>query len=457
MKTSPGFMRSNTINLYPLLFLGFFVLSCAPRINYYPQLNQSLLNQDYDAALHLVKESKASFAERNAVLYYLDEGILAHFASRYEESNQSLSKAESIMDELYTKSLSREAAAFIISDNTVPYKGEDFEAALVNLFMALNYVGLGHWEDALVEARKVDNKLNVFNAQHEEDERNVYREDAFIRFLMGVLYEGDREMNDAFISYRKAEDIYRNDYFPNYGVSAPGFLIENLLASAQAMGFEEEISEVRQKYPGVALRSPTQKMEMSEVYFIHYNGLAPEKVEEYYPVPMPDGYIAKIAYPKFEKKGYRISGSKISLQGLGSGRSYVAPTLLMEDIASIAVMNLDNRINRIKVKAIARATTKYLLAKEAENAAEREGGGLLGLIVKATAQAAAWATEQADIRHWRLLPAEVRVGRMLVPAGEYNGEIGFMDAGGTILSSTHIPSFAVTKGQKKFLMFRTIH
>lgn len=445
------------IILWPFFLMGLFILSCAPNIKYYSQVNRYLLNQDYDSAWHLVKESKNSVNRRNAVLYYLDEGIVAHFASRYEESNQSLSRAESVMDKLYTKSFSKEAAAFLISDNTVPFRGEDFESALVNLFMALNYVGLGRWEDALVEARKVDSKLNVFNAQYEKTKRNVYREDAFIRFLMGVLYEAEGEINDAFISYRKAEEIYKDDYSPNYGVSPPNFLIENLLTSAQAMGFHKERSDIRQKYPDVALVSPATKKEMAETYFIHYNGLGPEKVEEHFYVPMPDRYIARIAYPRFEKKSYRIARGEIYLRNLASGCSYSFPTALMEDITSIAVMNLKNRINRVKAKAIARATTKYLVAKEAEQAAKREGGELLGLIVQATAQAASWATEQADVRHWRLLPAEIRVGRVIIPPGEYEGEIEFVDAGGAVVSSRRIPRFTVTKKQKKFFMFRTLN
>ncbi len=456
MGTSPRGSQK-TIYLCPFLFLGLLVLSCAPTIKYYPQLNQYLIHQDYDSASRLVKENKGVFGTRNAVLYYLDEGLVAHFASRYEQSNQSLSKAESIIDELYTKSISKEAASFLISDNTIPYRGEDFESALVNLFMALNYVGLGRWEDALVEARKVDNKLNVFNAQYAEDKRNVYKEDAFIRFLMGVLYEAEGEINDAFISYRKAEEIYRTDYAPNYGVTAPGFLIENLSTAGQTMEFDEEVGDIQRKYPGVAHKSLDEKEDMAEVYFIHYNGLGPEKVERSFPVPMPDQYVAKIAYPKFERRSYRISGSEISLRGVSSGSSHRFGTELMEDIASMAVMNLDNRIGRVKAKAIARATTKYLAAKGAEMVAEHEGGDLLGLIVKAAAQAASWATEQADVRHWRLLPAGIRVGRVIVPSGEYEAIIKFVDVNGSVVRSRQIAPFAVKKGEKKFFMFRTLN
>ena len=456
MDTSAETAKKRFTLICLLLPLGLLVFSCAPKVKHYTQLNQWLLNEDYDSALGLMRQSRSAYAKQDAALYYLEQGIIAHFGCYYEESNQSLSRAESIMEELYTRSLSKGAASFLINDNTVPYRGEDFENALVNLFMALNYVGLGLWEDALVEARKVDSKLGVINSRYEEDKRNVYREDGFIRFLMGVLYEAELESNDAFISYRKAEEIYRTEYRVNYGVSPPPFLIEKLLSSARAMDFHEEAAEIQEKYPDVASMNPVEKAEMAEIYFLHYNGLGPEKVAKRWFIPMPDGYVLKIAYPSFERRRYRISRGEITLRSLGSGCSYRFATVLMEDIGSIAVMNLENRLNRIKAKAVGRATAKYLATKGASKVAEDKGGEMLGLLVQIAGNVAAAATEQADIRHWRLLPAEIRVGRVVVPPGEYEGEIEFVDTTGAVVFSRGIERLTVAGGQKRFFTHRTL-
>lgn len=449
--------KGSVKNIIIALLSGFLLFSCAPSLKYYAKVDKCLLNQEFDSAWHLARENTKTFDKLNAVIYYLNEGILAHFARRYSESNQSLAKAESIMDELYTKSISKHIASFIINDNTIPYRGEDFESALVNLFMAMNYVGLGSLEDALVEARKIDNKLNMFNAQYEDDKKNVYREDAFIRFLMGVLYEAEGEINDAYISCWKAENIYKNDYIRNYGVSPPVFLIENLLTLSRELDFHEEFRKIQNEYNDVLFINPIEKKSLAEIFFIHYNGLGPVKVEAFFPVPMPDNYVAKIAYPEFNKRRYRISKSRIYLENLSTSRSYIFETELMEDIASIAVMNLKNRINRIKAKAIARATAKYLAARQAYKAAKRQGGELLGLLVQAASQAASWASEQADVRHWRLLPAEIRVGRILIPPGEYKGRIDFVDSNRAVVISKQVQNFTVKKREKKFFMFRTVN
>src|SRR5207245_9403545 len=122
-----------------------------------------------------------------------------YLAGRYAESNAQLARAEDRIDALYTVSLHLEAGAFLTNDTTLPYEGEDFEKVMINVIAALNYVSLDRLDDALVEVRKVDQKLNVFNDRNEK--KNVYKEDAFARYLSGILYEARGELNDALVAY----------------------------------------------------------------------------------------------------------------------------------------------------------------------------------------------------------------------------------------------------------------
>lgn len=433
-----------------------FLCGCGPKMDHYQQLDQYVYNQQYDAALQLMEDSREGYQERNEALYHMEEGLLAHFAGHHRKSIESLLKAESILDELYTRSISKQAASFLFNDNTIPYRGEDFEDAMVNLYLALSYAALGATEDALVEARQVDNELNLINSRYDEDQKNVYREDAFIRFLMGVLYESAKEMNDAFISYRKSEEIYRNDYAAHYGVDPPRFLIENLLTSASAMGFADELARIRERYPDVEFPQPGEKRNLAEIFVIHYNGIGPSKLERQWIVPMPDGYIANVAYPVYEKRPYRISVGIVRLNPVEGDRWMEGPTELMEDIGIIAIQNLENRMNRIKVKAIARATSKYMATKAASKAANDEAGNLAGLLVQVAGNIAAAVTERADVRHWRMLPDEIRVARMLAPPGLYDGHIEFVDDTGEVIWSKNLAPFAVGSGEIKFIFQRTM-
>ncbi len=100
-------------HLLLLLLFGAMLFSCAAKVKHYPVINQCLSNQNYEQALKIIKDNKGAYPKRNAALYYMEEGILAHFALRYKESNKSLSRAEQIMDELYTRSISKQTASFL--------------------------------------------------------------------------------------------------------------------------------------------------------------------------------------------------------------------------------------------------------------------------------------------------------------------------------------------------------
>lgn len=432
------------------------VVGCAPMLGFYPKMNQDIQNGQYDAALDLIEKNRSGYSERNAVLYYLDLGMVAHYGGYYEQSNQALARAEALMQELYTRSISREVSTYLINDNTTAYRGEDFESAMVNLFMALNYAGLQQWDDALVEARKVDVKLNMFNAQYGANEKNAYAEDAFIRFLMGVLYEADNEVNDAFISYEKAESIYRGGYSRLYGLAAPELLLKKYLVTAAHLQFNDEIQSLLQIYPRLAMPALTQPSTVSEVYLIHYNGLGAEKVPKFFLVPMPDKYILKLAYPAFQNQPCRVAASKAILQEVNGERSFELSTVTVEDISAIARTNLDNRIMRIKLKAIARVTAKYIAAKEAEKKVRKEHGDNWATFTRIFSQAAMIATEQADTRHWRTLPSQIRMGRAKLPPGTYRGSVLLLDGGGGTLQTIPLNEFSVEPGEKRILTVRSL-
>lgn len=453
-------LSGNAAGLLLALIGALLIGGCAMATGHYAQIDQYLLQDNYNDALTVMNKNQDTYDERNAALYNMEVGVLAHYANRYEESNRNLGKAEIIVDELYTRSVSKQAASFIINDNTIPYRGEDFEDAMLNLFMAMNYCGLRQWEDALVEARKVDNKLNIINNRYEDDQKNVYKEDAFIRFLMGVLYETEGEINDAYISYRKAAEIYRSDYQPHYNVTAPDFLIENLYFAARALDFKQEVEEIARQYPQIVSAISADKDRMAEVYFIHYNGKGSEKIEESWVAPMPDGYVLKVAYPKYQRRHYSVAYGEVLLQDQNAGNRYSGRTELMENIDSIARMSLKNRLGRIKAKAIARATAKYLAtAAGAKAVADNNStyGAALSILVKTAGNIASAMSEQADTRHWRLLPAQIRVGRILLPPGMYSGQIEFVDENGNTLYSRDIRTFKIKAGQKHFVSYRTLN
>jgi uncharacterized protein len=430
---------------------ALLLAACSPHRALYPKL-EALSSQGKDLeAVQLIEKNKAEYGDRNAVLYNLDRGVFYHYAGRYAESNAAFGAAERRMDELYTESVTGNVAAFALNDNTLPYRGEDFEQVIVNIYRALNYIQLGQTDEALVEARKVNLKLQQINDHYPDNEKNVYKEDAFARLLAGALYEasGTRsDLNDAFISDRLAANAYANDFAKDYGVPAPDLLGSNLLTTATFMG-GQELQDARSRFPGVDPIPLQTLQQQGQLYFIHFAGRGPVKVEDDIRARMPDGNLIKVAFPRYKAVPYRINGSRVLVDGQPGTTLQVA-----QPIGAIAVENLKNRKGRIAAKAIARATVKYLANRALQERARRnsEGAGLLAFVA---GNVFAEVSEQADLRSWQSLPDRVLIGRVLLPPGKHHLQVEYT-SNGALAGSKDLGDVDVAAGQTRFILLHTV-
>jgi len=449
-------MLSSPLRALPRLLLwvalAALLAACSPHRALYPRLEQLSRQGKYLEAAQVVEKNKAEYGDRNSVLYNLDRGVFYHYAGRYKESNEAFAAAEHRMDELYTESISGNVAAFALNDNTLPYRGEDFEQVIVNIYRALNYIELGQTDEALVEARKVNLKLEQINDKYPAGAKNVYKEDAFARLLAGVLYEmgGTRDdFNDAYISDRLAADAYANDFSKNYGVQAPEALARNLLTTATFMG-SDELQAAQQRFPG-ASPIPLQTLRQEgQLYFVHFAGRGPTKVEDAIRALMPDGNHIKIAFPRYKPSYYVINGSRVLVDGQPGTTLQTA-----QPIGAIAVENLQNRKGRIAVKAIARATVKYLANKALQERARKESQGA-GLLAFVAGNVFAEVSEQADLRSWQTLPDKVLIGRVLVPPGKHHVQVQFTTGGASVVATRDLGEVTVDAGQTRFFILHTL-
>ncbi|MFZ5875877.1 MAG: COG3014 family protein [Nitrospirota bacterium] len=437
-------------SLPALGLLAGLLAGCAPAAQHYVGVEARIAQARFADADHLIEEQAPHYGRRNQVLYALDRGMTLHYAGRYEESNTFLEQAERLIEDLFTKSVTAETSAMLSNDYTLPYQGEDFETVMINVVAALNYALLSQWDDALVEARKVDHKLNVINDRYAK--KNVYREDAFARYLSGILYEGRGELNDAFIAYRKAYDTYRV-YQQNYGTPLPPTLPGDLLRVTEALGLTEEHAQYRAAFPEATWTKQKDLRSQAEVIVVSFDGLAPIKVNEFVDAPIPDGsggvYILRIAFPKFVPRPTGLLGADVRVTneagGVGEQR-----TFLVEDITAIAEKDLADRIGRISAKAIARATAKYAAARAAEHGAKQSQGEGTGAIVGLLGNIYSLATEQADTRSWRTLPGAIRMARVWVPPGRYTITIS---SDGAASASREV---TLEAGRKTFIAQRVV-
>lgn len=437
-----------------LLIILLFLSSCAPTASYYGQLANAVSQQRYLDADTMVDQHKTPYGERNAVLYHMDRAMTQHLLGQYAESNRHLNQARALIDDLYTRSVTLEAGSMLTNDQLLPYEGEDFEKVMIPLLSALNYALQRQWDDALVEARQVDHMLTLLNDRYEK--KNIYREDAFARYLSGILYESRGELNDAFIAYRTAFETYQNDYQSNYGTPMPFDLPESLLRLSDALHLTEELEAYRNQFSGRSYEPYTQRSLKGEVVLISWNGWSPEKEDLFLDAPIPDGsggtYLLRVAFPKFVSRPSRIDHTEVRFRQ--EGWEQRLPAVIVEDITSIARKNLEDRVGRISAKAIARATTKYLASKQARKKALKEGGESAEALVGFLSNIYTVATEQTDKRSWRTLPGLVVMARTALPPGSYDLEVVAVDAAGGIVGRCDLPGVIVEAGKSTFLSCR---
>ncbi len=433
------------------LVASFFMVSCAT-VDVQPRVNSLVVAQKLDRAIETLDDNPRLYGKNNELLYWLDRGMVYHFAGRYRESIHAFALAQQKFDELYTKSISKMASAWALNEYAAPYRGEDFEYVLVNIFQALNYTLSGDPHEALVEARDVDSKLGVINGLY--GGKNVYQEDAFARLLMGILYEvngSSSDLNDAFISYARAFDAYTKDP-ERYGAEAPQVLKENLLALSKFMG-AEEFARYRDQLPDTALITLQEKKEKAEVYFVQYVGFSPIKISYSVPIPFDPRHITQISFPKYIPRFTEIESSDF-IAAKSEQLSFTQPTELGHNIETVAMHVLENRKGQILAKAIVRPALKYAAERVIENEIQQEygSGAAVGFNILSTLYNL--STERADLRSWQTLPAQIRISRLLLDPGEYEFFTQTYTEGHQALNKVSLGKWPLSAGEKKFLILR---
>jgi hypothetical protein len=435
----------------PGLFLAVLLAAssgCSSSANRYLLIDQSLQAGDFSRAALIVEQREQDYGGKSRVLYDMDRGLTLHLAGRYSESSQALERAEAEVDRLYTKSLRTESAAFLTNDTVLFYEGEPYEHVLINVVKALNYAAQGQLQEALVEARRIDHRLNVLSDQARST--GSYRNDGFARYLSGILYEAAGDLNNAFIAYRNAYEAYESGRGWSR-VAPPSALRPDLLRTAEALHLTAELEHYRRLFPDVAWEPSTRDPPLAQVVMISYNGRAPRKEDRYLDVPISldalqlvllnraispsgqrnraadsvlyglNGRVVRVALPQLIAQKTRVPFETMTLTDLAGNRLQVRSESV-QDVTALAEKSLSERLPAITTKAVARAATKFAMAEAATRGAQGAAGKdapWVGLLVGLITHGFAVASEEADKRSWQTLPDEIHMARVWVPAGTY--------------------------------------
>ena len=471
--------------LFLTLILLLFMSGCSNFGSHYRGVENSLRSGHPEEADQIVKKSEEDYGQRSRLLYLMDRGMTLHLAENYIESNRQLENAYELIEDFYTTRIRDEASAILVNEGRLPFQGAPYEQVMVHVIKALNYARLDDFEGALVEARRIDHRLNLIGDKAENDE---YHEDPFARYLTGVLYEAFGDMNNAYIAYRKAEQAYQLAESWSH-VPLPQQLKNDLLRITQNLSLTEELNTYRKTYPE-AEEPRTNFSKMAQVVVVSLNGPGPSKIDVLLDFPIsldalqlialtkhgfvgrstrrtrgPDavlyglqGDIVRVALPRLQPKHSLVSHSTLTIEN--GAASYQIETQRMYDVTATAMKNLDDRYGTIVARAVARAAMKMAAAigigYGARAAVNKRSQAWVGFAAAAIAKIFAISTEEADIRIWRTLPGEFQIGRIWVQPGTYTLHVDSYGQLGKKLSPTTTQRISLVAGQTYFVTQRVV-
>lgn len=400
---------------------------------------------DYLKAIPIVEEwVECRTGTGDELMWLLEEGTIKFAAGDYSGSLLALEKAENIVKEfdesadLRVRDGGSEVGAAFTNPNALPYKGFCYDRILLNIYKALNYLGLGDKEGALVELRRVYEQQKKIEKRFEED---IAKADEDIKTKneenkTGVTFESllsSQEINESYQKLaEKSNKLYGNlvNPFATY-LSAIGYLFENnyseayvdfknlykmdaanpliqrdLVTCAKYLGQEipDELSEIiPYDYP----------LNENIVFVIFENGLSPalKEVKAQIILPPPIGYTG-IAYPDLEYFPDEIENIQITDS---EGHDYYTTTIAeMDSIVSQEYRSLlPVIITRIAVSTL----TKEVASYAAQRAVEASGAGSLaewGTLIATSFYKYSFNT--ADTRCWQTLPKEYQIAHLPRPS-----------------------------------------
>jgi hypothetical protein len=405
-------------------------------------IKSEVKSSNYKNAVNLFNKTGLHKQKKNSLLYNLEAGLLYHLAGEYKTSNNYLENAEWVSDELYTKSISQEAATLLTSNKILPYRGEYYEYLFTNYYKLLNYLYLGNLEDALVEVRRINHKLSLFK-----------KDDAFMHYLTAILYQHNRQYSDAFIEYKKAYNAYKKYYPKNYDIKFPKQLSKDIAVFCKESKFPR-----CNEFPDNIRNGYTSPSNYGSVVFIVETGFVPHKYEERVEATLPqkykkenpdkfkDVYYLTVALPQYGPDTDNVSDISLNLNG------NISRMDIVEDLGKMARKTLQEDKPKIIAKAIARAVAKYIAYNKAKAKGE-ESSSTLGRVLGTTVNIFGAATEGADTRSWLTLPNKIFFSKQYLKPGNYSFKLNINNSTND-KKQTVEDNITIKSGEVKFVVLR---
>jgi uncharacterized protein len=403
-----------------------------------------------DSALRAVGNRKSPLSPDDRLLRLLYQGTAARYAGRSREAGVLFDQAFAESEDRFTKSISRTAAAMVTNDYALPYTAGRNERLLLHYNALLAWSADGNAEAATVEARRLVSLLaRVGDA--DADERPMR---ALMHAVAAAAFEQSRDWNDASVARRNAIHlgavldtagrpasdslgdvvvvIERGDVAHKVavGLTIPIFSGDDAQRNNGSFAAQRMMADFGALRNGGIWWDDSPNWRFTDSRYGPYRGARAS-------------YLLDMSWPVLRRGRMPGYGTvQVSADGLQAGAA-------VSGVSFSDAMAADYRRDRgaIMSRTVSRAVAKYLTARAVEAAAEAavskddddkkkkkdkrkqdDARRAAGMMARLFTNAATTALERADTRAWALLPGEVSLLRLRLPAGTHDV---IVDAAGT--------------------------
>ncbi|QDU65775.1 COG3014 family protein [Engelhardtia mirabilis] len=412
--------RPSAISRLGALALASVLASCAS----YPDRYQGALD---DLRGGRFSEAASAFEDKaGGFLGAAEAGTIRFAAGDWETAERDLLRAAELADGFDAEApitaggVTEDLGSLLVNESVRTYEGEGFERVQVHGMLALTFLAQGKLEDALVEARRANQRLEREEKLYETD----YEAGGLGHFVSALCYELRGELGDTLIDYQRMDEK---------GL-APSLVGPELGRVAAVLRREDVLAELEPRF-GPA---PVVPEGSARVVLIAGVGLVPFKSEDSLKLVTPAGVVAW-AIPKYVERPQPVSSVELVIVDHGQ----TVRSTVIEDVGAVAERNLSDRIAILATRSGARAASRTVLAKQLRDSDKQ----LAALAVDIFSL----ATENADRRSWLTLPNTWQVAQAFVPAGPLTLAV---DALGGL--SIDFEPIVVSAGETVIVLARTV-
>lgn len=461
------------------------LVSCAGRSAMrLEKLADVTLTGNYQSAIESIRKNPNLYGKNSQLLYNLDIGVLFHYAHMYDSSNLYLQRAADIYNELFTRSVTNEAAAILVNDNVRPYRGMPFELTMMHQLITFNYLAKGDVDEALVEVRRAQLLFDELERKDRKDTK--YSSDGMFHYVASIAYDAVGESDNSMISLYKSIKAFQNGPVPlprPIGEFAYRMFILNdrpddnvqlgLKGGEDTEGaenFTNNSSEI--VFIGYAGRGPSLDEKVWRGTYVKdgllvVNHVGPNGVVETISRPAP--YIAdseikkaskgkttssgttfhiKFALPTLKKTPSRTAGFSVRCSGI----SQTFSSIVINDLEKQAQKYLDDTKAATLSRTVVRVVLRTIAAQKAK-AEIQTGNALANLFLNVGTDVLTDQMERADTRSCFLLPRTVQIARIPVKPGTYSLDVSTHDKSGNIIGTRKFVDVEVKARRKTFVFY----